>query len=101
MVSLPSGVFNPYAGVKTSILILDKKKCKEDKNFYYFNVENDGFTLNANRTPINKNDLPEIVSCFKTNFEKNDKSKIYQITKSEILKTDNFSFNIKVYLKMN
>ncbi|MBL6758815.1 MAG: N-6 DNA methylase [Pelagibacteraceae bacterium] len=99
VISLPSGVFNPYAGVKTSILILDKKKCKEEKNFYYFDVKNDGFTLNANRTPINKNDLPEIINSFKTNFVKNDKLKIFQITKSEILKTDTFSFNIKNLFK--
>ena len=95
VISLPHGVFNPYAAVKTSILILDKKKCKENKNFYYFDVENDGFTLNANRTPINKNDLPEIVNSFKTNFIKNNEVKIFQITKNEILKTDTFSLNIK------
>jgi len=99
VISLPSGVFNPYAGVKTSILILDKKKYKQDKNFYYFDIENDGFTLNANRTPINKNDLPEIVNSFKTNFEKNDKIKIFQIEKNKILETDNFSFNIKNLFK--
>jgi len=99
VISLPPGVFNPYAGVKTSILILDKKKCKEDKNFYYFDVENDGFTLNANRTPINKNDLPGIVRSFKTNFVENGKIKILKITKSEILKTDDFSFNIKNLFK--
>jgi len=99
VISLPSGVFNPYAGVKTSILILDKKKSKEDKNYYYFDVENDGFTLNANRTPINKSDLPGIVNSFKTDFLKNDKIKIFKITKNEILKTDTFSFNIKNLFK--
>ena len=59
VVSLPTGVFNPYSGVKTSILILDKALAKRTDRIAFFKVENDGFDLGAQRRPIDKNDLPE------------------------------------------
>ena len=58
VVSLPAGVFNPYSGVKTSILILDKSLAKRTDHIAFFKVENDGFDLGAQRRPIDKNDLP-------------------------------------------
>ncbi len=58
VVSLPAGVFNPYSGVKTSILILDRALAKRAQTVGFFKVENDGFGLGAQRRPIDKNDLP-------------------------------------------
>jgi type I restriction enzyme M protein len=58
VVSLPAGVFNPYSGVKTSILILDKALAKKTNTLAFFKVENDGFGLGAQRREIGKNDLP-------------------------------------------
>ena len=60
VVSLPAGVFNPYSGVKTSILILDKELAKRSSTIGFFKVENDGFGLGAQRRAIKKNDLPEM-----------------------------------------
>ena len=60
VVSLPAGVFNPYAGVKTSILILDKALAKKSRTIAFFKVENDGFGLGAQRREIDKNDLPQV-----------------------------------------
>ena len=60
VVSMPAGVFNPYSGVKTSILILDKALAKRTDSIAFFKVENDGFDLGAQRRPIDKNDLPQI-----------------------------------------
>ena len=59
VVSLPAGVFNPYSGVKTSILILDKSLAKKTDRVAFFKVESDGFDLGAQRRPIDKNDLPK------------------------------------------
>nr|VFJ92581.1 MAG: type I restriction enzyme M protein [Candidatus Kentron sp. LFY] len=59
VISLPAGCFNPYSGVKTSILILDKTLAKQADTIAFFKVENDGFGLGAQRRPIDKNDLPE------------------------------------------
>ncbi len=59
VVSLPAGVFNPYSGVKTSILILDKSLAKQVSAIGFFKIENDGFGLGAQRRPIDKDDLPQ------------------------------------------
>jgi len=60
VVSLPAGVFNPYSGVKTSVLILDKSLAKAAGTIAFFKVENDGFGLGARRREIEKNDLPQV-----------------------------------------
>ena len=59
VVSLPAGVFNPYSGVKTSVLILDKSLARRTDSIGFFKVENDGFDLGAQRRPIAENDLPQ------------------------------------------
>ena len=58
VVSLPAGVFNPYSGVKTSILILDKSLVKKTDRIAFFKIGNDGFDLGAQRRKIDKDDLP-------------------------------------------
>jgi type I restriction enzyme M protein len=60
VVSLPAGVFNPYSGVKTSILILDKSLARQADYIGFFKVENDGFNLGAQRRAIEKNDIPQV-----------------------------------------
>ena len=60
VVSLPAGVFQPYSGVKTSILILDKSLARQAKTVAFFKVESDGFGLGAQRRAIEKNDLPVV-----------------------------------------
>ncbi|MCC7142271.1 MAG: N-6 DNA methylase [Candidatus Eisenbacteria bacterium] len=59
VVSLPAGVFNPYSGVKTSILILDRSFAKQASTIAFIKIENDGFGLGAQRREIDKNDLPQ------------------------------------------
>ena len=60
VVSLPAGCFNPYSGVKTSILVLDKTLAKAADTIAFFKVENDGYGLGAQRRAIEKNDLPQV-----------------------------------------
>ena len=62
VVSLPGGVFNPYSGVKTSILILDKSLARKADTIAFFKVENDGYDLGAQRRPIAEDDLPRVQS---------------------------------------
>ncbi len=58
IISLPAGVFQPYSGVKTSVLILDKRLSKKSNHILFLKIENDGFDLGAQRREIDKNDLP-------------------------------------------
>ena len=62
VVSLPAGVFKPYSGVKTSILILDRALARRTDSVAFFKVENDGFDLGDQRRPIEGNDLPQAQS---------------------------------------
>ena len=59
VVSLPAGVFKPYSGVKTSILLLDKKLARQTKEILFLKITADGFDLGDKRNPITANDLPE------------------------------------------
>jgi type I restriction enzyme M protein len=59
VVSLPSGVFNPYSGVKTSILLFDRELAKKTKDILFVKVDNDGYDLGAQRREIKDNDLPD------------------------------------------
>jgi len=65
VVSLPSGVFQPYSGVKTSILLMDKTLAKKNDSIMFVKIENDGFDLGAQRRPNGKSDLPEAVRSIK------------------------------------
>jgi len=65
VVSLPPGIFNPYAGVKTSILLMDRVLAKKTKDILFVKVDNDGFDLGAQRRPIDKNDLPRATEILK------------------------------------
>lgn len=59
VVSLPSGVFQPYSGVKTSVLLFNNSLAKTVSEILFVKIENDGFDLGAQRRKIEKNDLPE------------------------------------------
>jgi len=62
VVSLPSGIFQPYSGVKTCILLMDKNLAKKADSILFVKVENDGFDLGAQRRAIEKNDLTQALA---------------------------------------
>mgnify|MGYP000442164433 CR=1 FL=1 len=95
VISLPSGVFNPYSGVKTSILILDKENSKKLEEVIFLNVKNDGYSLGAQRTQIEKNDLPNIIEEFKNFITKNKTT--HKVSKLDLLNNENYSLNYSNY----
>lgn len=60
VISLPAGVFNPYSGVKTSILILDRAVAKASRHVAFFKIENDGFALGAQRKAVKGSQLAQV-----------------------------------------
>jgi type I restriction enzyme M protein len=83
VVSLPPGVFSPYAGVKTSILFFSNQIARRTKEILFIKVENDGFNLGARRRPIDKNDLPtrlEVLKKYKKTVQKGEK---FNLSKEE------------------
>jgi type I restriction enzyme M protein len=70
VISLPSGVFKPYAGVSTAIIVFAKGG-KTDHVFFY-DVEADGFSLDDKRDPVSANDLPDALACWRKKNAKKD-----------------------------
>lgn len=64
VISLPAGCFNPYSGVKTSVLMLDKGLIKKSAHVLFIKIANDGFDLGAQRREHDKNDLPLALEAF-------------------------------------
>lgn len=71
VISMPSGVFKPYAGVATAVLVFTKGG--NTQNTWFYEMENDGFTLDDKRTPIEANDIPDVIEKYVTKAE-SDKS---------------------------
>lgn len=90
VVSLPAGVFNPYAGVKTSILIFDNDRSKKSDQIVFAKVEKDGFDLGAQRRPASgKDDLPYIAKMLRT-YREDPKSDIKEV-KTTLAKSNFFT----------
>ena len=96
VISLPAGVFNPYSGVKTSVLILDKKISKERDSIFFVEVKNDGFDLGAQRNKIDENDLPEL--CLK--IKEHDDS-IFKVSKIKLLQSGDHSLSSNKYREVD
>ncbi|MDD3940345.1 MAG: N-6 DNA methylase [Candidatus Pacebacteria bacterium] len=95
VVSLPSGVFNPYSGVKTSILFFDNEIAKETKEILFVKINQDGFNLGAQRKPIEKNDLPEALEVLKKwkSGEKVESNLALYVEKSKIAENDDYNLS--------
>ena len=97
VISLPSGVFKPYAGVSTAILVFAKGG-KTDHVFFY-DVDADGFSLDDKRDPVGENDLPDALACWKKRSAKKDTdrtAKHFMVPVKEIEEKD-FDLSINRY----
>jgi type I restriction enzyme M protein len=95
VVSLPSGVFKPYAGVSTAVLVFTKGGRTE--HVWFYKVENDGYSLDDKRTPIRDNDLPDLVERWRRRDPQQDTDrtrKCFFVPKWEIVENKyDLSFN--------
>lgn len=66
VISMPSGVFKPYAGVSTAILIFTKTEHGGTDNVWFYDMKADGFSLDDKRAPVAENDIPDIIARFKS-----------------------------------
>jgi type I restriction enzyme M protein len=96
VISLPAGVFQPYSGVKTSVLILDKELTQKSDNIFFAKVENDGFSLGAQRTVSSKNDLPKVSEQFH-NFCNETTASTETVPKQVILDSADFSLSLSKF----
>ncbi len=88
VISMPSGVFKPYAGVSTAILIFTKTNYGGTDKVWFYNMTADGFSLDDKRTAVSENDIPDIISRFHTKENDNDNARTEQsffVPKDEIV----------------
>ncbi len=99
VVSLPSGVFQPYSGVKTSILFFDRQAARASDEVCFIKVENDGFDLGAQRRRIKENDLPEAYEALTAwrKGEKIESKNVSYVKKSEIAESGDYNLTGERY----
>ena len=103
VISLPKGIFQPYSPVKTNILIINKKLKKNRENIFFIKIDNDGFSLGAQRKQISKNDLPIVLENLKNYFSNKNFNKdiIKFVPKETILKRKDASLVYEKYVIRN
>ena len=101
VISMPSGVFKPYAGVSTGILIFTKTGHGGTDNVWFYDMTSDGFSLDDKRTPVAANDIPDIIARFRNRDGEIDRArteKSFFVPKSEIVGND-YDLSINKYKK--
>ncbi len=101
VISMPSGVFKPYAGVSTAILIFTKTNYGGTDKVWFYNMTADGFSLDDKRNKINENDIPDIINRY-NNLDKEDDrkrtDKSFFVPVDEII-NNNYDLSINKYKK--
>ena len=99
VISMPSGVFKPYAGVSTGILIFTKTGHGGTDKVWFYDMKADGYSLDDKRTQIKENDIPDIIERFKHLENEIDRKRTEQsffVDKEEIVKND-YDLSINKY----
>lgn len=78
VISMPSGVFKPYAGVSTAVLIFTKTGHGGTDKVWFYDMKADGRSLDDKRTPINENDIPDIIQRFKNPEQETERKRTEQ-----------------------
>lgn len=101
VISMPSGVFKPYAGVSTAVLVFVKTEAGGTENVWFYDMKADGFSLDDKRSEIAENDIPDIIARFhnldgETNRERTEQS--FFVPKQKIVDND-YDLSINKYKK--
>jgi type I restriction enzyme M protein len=99
IISMPSGVFKPYAGVSTAIMIFTKTGIGGTDNVWFYDMRSDGYSLDDKRNPTSDNDIPDIIERYRnlegeTNRTRTDQS--FFVSKDEIA-AQNYDLSINRY----
>ena len=101
VISMPSGVFKPYAGVSTGILIFTKTGHGGTDKVWFYDMQADGFSLDDKRSEVKENDIPDIIARFHNLEAENDRlrtEKSFFVSKDEIVGND-YDLSINKYKK--
>jgi len=98
IISMPSGVFKPYAGVSTAVLYFTKGE--PTREVWFYDMESDGFSLDDKRTPqLDKSDIPDIIERFRNRIKEKpvDRKKKCFLVPFEEIKNNNYDLSISKY----
>ena len=101
VISMPSGVFKPYAGVSTAILIFTKTGHGGTDRVWFYDMRADGFSLDDKRSPVADNDIPDIIARFRNPEAENGRQrteKSFFVPKAEIV-DNGYDLSINKYKK--
>lgn len=101
VISMPSGVFKPYAGVSTAILIFTRTDAGGTDKVWFYDMKADGYSLDDKRTPIEQNDIPDIIARFSNLDAESDRERTEQsffVPKQEIVDNE-YDLSINKYKK--
>lgn len=99
VISMPSGVFKPYAGVSTAVLVFTKTNCGGTDKVWFYDMKADGFSLDDKRAEIKDNDIPDVVNRFnnlKAEESRTRKEKSFFVPVEEIRNND-YDLSINKY----
>ena len=99
VISMPSGVFKPYAGVSTAILIFTKTEAGGTDRVWFYDMQNDGLSLDDKRSPIEENDIPDIIRRFHhldAEMERKRTEQSFMVPKEDIVEND-YDLSINKY----
>lgn len=99
VISMPSGVFKPYAGVSTAVLIFTKTGHGGTDQVWFYDMKADGLSLDDKRSPVQENDIPDIISRFKNREQEKTRKRTEQsfmVDKKEIVDND-YDLSINKY----
>ena len=102
VISMPSGVFKPYAGVSTAVLIFTKTGHGGTDNVWFYDMKADGFSLDDKRSSIKDNDIPDILERFQNLEEEESRERTEQsffVPKQEIAEND-YDLSVNKYKKV-
>ena len=88
VISMPGGVFKPYAGVSTAVLIFTKTNSGGTENVWFYDMKADGHSLDDKRTPISDNDIPDIINRYHNLADETERKRTEQsffVSKQEIV----------------
>lgn len=101
VISMPSGVFKPYAGVSTAIIIFTKTGHGGTDKVWFYDMRADGFSLDDKRSPVAENDIPDIIARFRNLSAEEARSRTDQsfiVTREEIVE-NGYELSINKYKK--
>ncbi len=78
VISMPSGVFKPYAGVSTAILVFTKTGAGGTDNVWFYDMKADGYSLDDKRTEVSENDIPDIIERFHNREKETERKRTEQ-----------------------